>query len=148
VLEGHLGTRPLSFTVKLTQPTVLPVTVSFINATGNATEGWTIRADSRHTHLCAGRNDKTVPLSVISDTISEPNETFSLVLSDATNAIIDKAIGVANVLDDDVTLASTHKATFTDVDGELVTIKSQQGNPEGGGLLRSCRPVLCAVGAD
>ena len=41
--------------------------------------------------------------------------------------MIDDGTGLGTILDDDVTLVGTRKATFTDADGELVTIKVNKG---------------------
>jgi hypothetical protein len=50
-----------------------------------------------------------------------------VLLSNATDATIDMAEATGTILDDDVTLLGKRKATFTDVDGDRVTIKVSKG---------------------
>jgi len=66
-------------------------------------------------------------LNVPGDSAAEASETLSVLLSNATNAVIDDGSGLGTILDDDVTLVSARKATFIDADGELVTIKISKG---------------------
>ncbi len=128
VLEGHSGNRTVTFTVSLTAESALPVSVSYASADGTATAGvdYLALTPGMLTFL-PGETSKTVEVEVVGDTIAESSETFSVLLSDATNAVIDDATGIGTILDDDVTLTGKHTATFTDTDGELVTIKVSKG---------------------
>ena len=128
VLEGHSGTHAMTFTVSLSAPTALAVSVDFASADGTATAGSDYIALTPGTlNFAPGETSKTIAVDVLGDTVVEPSEIFSVVLSAASNAVIDDATGVGKILDDDVSLRGKHKATFTDVDGDLVTIKVSKG---------------------
>jgi hypothetical protein len=128
VLEGHSDSRSLVFDVTLSAPSALPATVNFARGEGTATNGTDYAALIPGTLTFApGERSKTVTIEVSGDTIAEPSETFSVLLSDASNAVIEDGSGLGTILDDDVTLASKRKATFIDVDGDLVTIAVSKG---------------------
>ncbi len=128
VLEGHSGTRAMIFTVSLSAETTVPVSVNFASANGTATAGTDYNALTPGTLTFApGETTRTITVEVRGDTAHEPKETFSVVLSEAMNADIADSTGIGTILDDDVTLAGPHKATFTDADGELVTVKVSKG---------------------
>jgi hypothetical protein len=128
VLEGHFGTRSLSFTVSLTAPTALPVSVSFTSANGTATAGIDYMAPIPGMLTFApGETSKTLTVDVLGDTVTEASETLSISLSDAIDAVIDGGTGLGTILNDDVTLVGKRKATFTDEDGELVRITVSKG---------------------
>jgi hypothetical protein len=104
------------------------VTVDFATADGTAASGLDYMALTPGTLTFApGEMSKTVTVEVIGDTAVEPTETFSMLLSEATNATIEQSSALGTILDDDVTLVGKGKATFTDVDGDLVTIAVSKG---------------------
>ncbi len=128
LLEGHAGTRPVTFTVSLTAASALPVTVDFMSADGTATSGTDYTAlPPRTLTFTPGETSHTITIEVVGDTMVEPSETFSVLLSDATHAEIEDGSGLATILDDDVTIVGKRKATFTDVDGDVATIKVSKG---------------------
>ncbi len=128
LLEGHAGTRPVTFIVSLTAASALPVTVDFMSADGTATSGTDYTAlPPRTLTFTPGETSHTITIEVIGDTMVEPTETFTVGLSDASNAEIDDGSGLATILDDDVTIVGKRKATFTDVDGDVATIKVSKG---------------------
>jgi hypothetical protein len=127
-LEGHSGTRAIIFTVSLTVPTALPVSVNFATAEGTATAGLDYTALLPGTvNFAPGETSKTVTVNVLGDLEAEAGETFSVSLAGGSNAVIYDAIGVGTILNDDVTIAGKRKATFTDLDGDLVTISVNKG---------------------
>jgi hypothetical protein len=128
LLEGHSGTRALTFTVSLSAESALSVSISFASMEGTATEGSDYIGLGPGTLVFApGETSKTIGIDVLGDTTVEASETFSIALSNATNAVIDDFTAIGTILDDDVTLTGKHSATFTDVDGELVAIKVSKG---------------------
>ncbi len=129
LLEGHSGSREMTFTVSLAVPSALPVSVDFESADGTALAGSDYTALTPGTLTFApGETTKTIGVEVLGDTLAETGvETFSVVVSGAVNAGIDVATGIGTILDDDVTLTGSRKATFTDADGEIVTIKVSKG---------------------
>jgi hypothetical protein len=128
LLEGHSGTHALTFTIDLATASVLPASVAYATSDGTAISGADYGALGPASLIFApGETHKTLSVEVLGDTAVELSETFSLVLTDATNALIEDGLAVGTILDDDVTLAGRHKATFTDIDGELVSIKINRG---------------------
>src|SRR5207253_2922130 len=102
VTEGNIGAKTMSFTVSLSGPARVPITVDFETADGTATA-----ADHDYVpqlgHLRFERGDTTKPvdISLNGDATSEPDETFFVNLRNASNAIIVRARGVGTILDDD-----------------------------------------------
>jgi hypothetical protein len=128
VLEGHSGVRPLTFMVSLVAPSALPVSVNFATADGSAIAGNDyIAVAGGVLDFAPGETSKNVTIDVLGDTIVDVNEKFSVLLSTASNAVIDDPTGLGTILDDDVTLRSKRLATFPDVDGDFVRIKVSKG---------------------
>ena len=128
LLEGHTGGRNLVFTAVLSAASGLPISVRFATADGNATPGADYMPISAgELEFAPGEISKTIDVSVLGDTIAEPSESFSVVLSDATHAVIDGPTAIGTILNDDVTLTGKRTATFKDVDGDRVTITVSTG---------------------
>jgi chitinase len=87
VKEGNVGTTPLPFAIVLSNPSVKPVSVEVATQNGTALAGEDFVALPPTTVTFApGETAKQVVVSVIGDTIAEPDETFTLVLSKPVNA--------------------------------------------------------------
>ena len=128
LLEGHAASHTMVFTITLAAPSALPVSVDFESADGTATAGVDYTAlEPGKLEFAPGETSKTIALDVLGDTAVEASETLAVLLANAVNAMIDDNTGLGTILNDDVTVVSAHKATFTDVDGERVTIKISKG---------------------
>jgi hypothetical protein len=101
VVEGAHGTRSARFTVSLSAPATRRVTFHLATADGTATAGSDFRSVSLEGSIEVGRTSTTVPVPVLADTVSEPNETFTLQLSGVTGATRGRTNGVGTILDDD-----------------------------------------------
>ena len=88
VTEGNSGSSNASFTVTLSAASGQTVTVAFATSNGTATAGSDYTATNGTLSFAAGETSKTIPVAVLGDTVNEPNETFTLTLSAATNATI------------------------------------------------------------
>jgi chitinase len=87
VKEGNVGTTPLPFAIVLSNPSVKPVSVEVATQNGTALAGEDFVALPPTTVTFApGETAKQVVVPVIGDTIAEPDETFTLVLSKPVNA--------------------------------------------------------------
>jgi hypothetical protein len=129
VLEGHAGTRSLSFPVSLAAPSILPITVDFTVVSGTASAGADYTALASGTlSFAPGETMQFINAEVFGDAIVESNETFSVVLANAANARIDDATALGTILNDDVTIRAPRRATFIDVDGDLVTVTTDKGS--------------------
>ncbi|HEY2395651.1 MAG TPA: Calx-beta domain-containing protein [Rudaea sp.] len=104
--EGNAGTSIATFTVTLDSPAP-PGGVSFQVDTGDAADTatggsdyQTISADNTHS-IAAGDTSTTIDVTIDGDTIYEGNETFSVKLSNITNATNATASAVGTIVDDD-----------------------------------------------
>ncbi len=103
VTEGNTGAVAATFTVSLLSPSTSTVTVDYRTANGSATEPADYEAVPLTTlTFTPDQISKTVTVMVNGDTIDEPDETFFLNLSNATNAAILDGQGVGTITDDDV----------------------------------------------
>ena len=109
--EGNAGAANFVFTVTLTsaQGSCLPVTVSYATANGTATAGsdyTTTNGTLTFTAPHASNSvTQTITVAVNGDTLVEPNETFFVNLSGATNATLTDAQGLGTITNDDSELA-------------------------------------------
>jgi hypothetical protein len=104
VTEGNLGTVNAVFNVSLSAAISEPVTVSYSTANVTASAGTDYVGTSGLLTFNAGETSKPITVIINGDTLSEPNETFFVNLTTATNATIAKGQGVGTILDDDLTL--------------------------------------------
>ncbi len=102
VTEGNSGSTNATFHVTLSAPSSQTVTVKYSTANGTATSGSDYTSVPLTTLTFApGQTTKAVTVAVKGDTLDEPDETFFVNLSAATNAIIVDSQGVGTILDDD-----------------------------------------------
>ncbi|MDV2450049.1 putative Ig domain-containing protein [Xanthomonas hortorum] len=102
VNEGNSGTTTATFTVSLSAASGQTVSVNYATADGTATAGSDYVARSGTLTFAPGTTAQGVAITVNGDTAVEPNETFSVGLSGASNASIARATGAGTILNDDV----------------------------------------------
>ncbi|WP_263625889.1 putative Ig domain-containing protein [Xanthomonas campestris] len=102
VNEGNSGTTTATFTVTLSAASGQTVLVNYASADGTATAGSDYVARSGTLTFAPGTTAQGVAITVNGDTAVEPNETFSVGLSGASNASIARATGAGTILNDDV----------------------------------------------
>ncbi len=103
VLEGNAGTTNAVFTVTLSAVSGQPVTVVASSADGNATTPTDYLALLPTTlTFLPGETSKTVSVAVNGDVTIEPNESFFVNLSLATNAIVADGQGLGTIINDDL----------------------------------------------
>jgi hypothetical protein len=115
VPEGNAGTSPATFTVSLSAAitaTCPSATVNYQTADGTARAGSDYVATSGSLTFAPGVTSLPVTVTINGDTVFEPNETFFVNLSGATNATIARGQGVGTILNDD---AAPAIATVKDV---------------------------------
>ncbi|QEL17641.1 Calx-beta domain-containing protein [Limnoglobus roseus] len=98
--EGNGGTAA-SFTVTLSAASTRTVTVNYATADGTATAGSDYAAAGGTVTFAPGETSKTITVAIVGDTTDEPDETFSVHLTGATNAAVATAVGTATLTDDD-----------------------------------------------
>ena len=107
VTEGNSGTVNANFTVTLSASSGQIVTVNYATANGTATAGSDYVSGSGTVTFPAGATTQTLTVAVNGDALDEPNETFFVNLSNATNATIADNQGQGTITDDDATPAIT-----------------------------------------
>jgi hypothetical protein len=101
ITEGNTGTTSASFTVTLSAASSQTVTVQYDTTDGSASAGSDYRTASGTLTLAPGQTSQTITVAVIGDRVPEPNETFFVNLSGATNATIADGQGVGTISDDE-----------------------------------------------
>ena len=100
VMEGDTGTSTLLFTVTLSAPTTLPVTVTAMSSDGTATSGSDYTTGTGFITINPGSTTGTFMVTVNGDTMNEADETVNVTLSNAVNATILDGMGVGTILND------------------------------------------------
>jgi hypothetical protein len=114
VTEGNTGTVNAVFTVTLSAVSGQTVTVNYATANGTASSSSDYTSRSGTLTFPAGTTTQTVTVPVVGDTLDEPNETFVVNLSNATNATIADSQGVGTIVDDDPPALSINNVTVTE----------------------------------
>jgi len=126
--EGNSGTTPMSFDVTLSSPATQTVSVSYATADGNATAGSDYTSANGTLTFKAGEKSKTINVSIVGDTAVEPDETFTVNLSNPVNATIAKGSATGTIQNDDHAVAQPGNYTGTDSQNELFAFTV---NPDG-----------------
>jgi uncharacterized repeat protein (TIGR01451 family) len=101
VSEGNSGTTNATFTVSLSQASVNDVHFDFATSNGTATAPADYSAASGSGTITAGNTSTTIVVPVKGDVLDEPDETFSVDLSNVTGATVLDGHGVGTIVDDD-----------------------------------------------
>ena len=101
VVEGNSGPTTANFPVRLSRASAKPVTVRYATADGTATAPGDYTATSGTLTFAAGDTSKTIPVTVQGDSVVEPDETFTLTLSNAANARLSTATATGTITNDD-----------------------------------------------
>ncbi len=105
--EGNTGGTSFTFTVTLSVPSSQTVTVNYATAAaGTATAGTDFTSASGTVTFAPGETSKTVTVTVTGDTTVESDETFTVVLSNPTNATIATGTGTGTITNDDTASAT------------------------------------------
>jgi hypothetical protein len=99
--EGNGGTTEAVFTVHLSAASAQAVTVGYATAGGTATSGADFMASSGTLSIAAGAISATITVPVVGDLLDEPNETFTVTLSNASGATIADGQATGTIVDDD-----------------------------------------------
>ncbi|HEX6163369.1 MAG TPA: Calx-beta domain-containing protein, partial [Vicinamibacterales bacterium] len=99
--EGNAGTANATFTVTLTGPSSQVITVQYATSNGTATAGSDYTAASGTLTFNPGVLSQTFAVPIAGDVTFEPNETFTVTLSNPANALITDGTGIGTILNDD-----------------------------------------------
>ena len=104
-----------SFTVSLSEPTSVDVSVDYEAESDSASRGSDFEASSGTLVFASGATSKTVSVATTEDADDEEDETFTLRLSNPQKATLDDATGTGTIEDDDEPPLT---ATFSEVPDE------------------------------
>jgi hypothetical protein len=113
VAEGDSGTKTLRFDVTLSNPSVQTVTVDFATANGTAMAGSDYVASSATLTIPPLATSATFDVSINGDITVEPNETFSVNLSNASNASSIVSSSATVTIDNDDASFQLSSASYT-----------------------------------
>lgn len=99
--EGNSGTSPLAFQVSLSPASAKAVTVRYATSNGTATAGSDYVATSGTLTFAPGQTSQTINVPIAGDLNIEPDETFSVTLSNPVNATIPADTGAGTIRNDD-----------------------------------------------
>jgi Calx-beta domain len=147
ITEGNSGSQSLSFTVRLSKADrKKTITVGYTTANGTATAGSDYTAVSGTVTIAAGRNSAILSVPITGDTAIENDETFTVNLSGAVNAVISDAQAIGTITNDDSTpslvpvfnsLPGAVAVAYLDMDGQVVS-----GTQWSGGATITARGVV------
>ncbi len=151
--EGDEGDSPtLSFAVTLDPAATLPVTVNWATSDGTAEAGTDYTAGNGSLTFNTGDETKTITVTVTGDDADEPNETFTVTLSNESGAILGDATGTGTITDDDdaptVTLVLTPASISENGGKSTVTASLDHPSSAATTVTVSAAPVDPAVGGD
>jgi hypothetical protein len=101
ITEGNTGTLNAVFTVTLSAAASQAVTLNYATLDGTATAGGDYVAKTGTLTIPAGQTSATIAVSVVGDRLAENSETFSLRLTNPTNAFIGDGFGLATIVDNE-----------------------------------------------
>ncbi len=118
------------FTVTRFLPSNETATVVFSTQNGTATAGQDFTATSGTLTFVPGTTVQLVTVQITNDTLDEPDETFSLVLSNPTGAELSAAAGTGTIIDDDVPVSVSVSSGSAD-EGQDVVFNVSLSAPSG-----------------
>lgn len=99
--EGNFGDVSVAaFTVSLSRPSAITVTVDFTTSDGTALAASDYVAQSGTITFAPGDTTQTISIDITGDSAPEFDETFSVILSNPSGAFLADTIGQATIVDD------------------------------------------------
>jgi uncharacterized repeat protein (TIGR01451 family) len=122
--EGHAGTTNANFNVSLSQSSSQVVTVDYATADGAASAGSDYMAAPGKLTFNPGETTKTISIIINGDVTVEPDETFTVTLSNPTNAVLGTSVGTGTIINDDAagTLQFSNTSYSADEGAGIATI--------------------------
>jgi hypothetical protein len=157
VVEGNANRRFLRFTVSLSWPAPAPITVQYATGAGgdSATAATDYIAKSGTLTFKAKARSKFVSVLVHVDTQVEGNETFTMALSNPTNASLGVGSATATIIDDDPPVGSRVSigdstvvescAGLKNPSSVMITLSGRLGSPEVVQVATAPMPTVSAV---
>jgi Calx-beta domain/FG-GAP-like repeat len=115
--EGNSGSVAASFAVTLSQPSNGTITVQYSTSNGSAIAGSDYTAASGTLTFAPGETGKTIAISVLGDTVVEPDETFFVNLSSPDGATLADGRGDGTIVNDDAAVSTLSISDVTKKEG-------------------------------
>ena len=121
VLEGHAGTKLLTFPITISQTRPADVTFDWVAASGTAVSPSDFTAASGTVTIPAGSTGTSIQIEVNGDMSVEAEETFTLTLSNpsASDVRLADATAVGTITNDDFPSVSVADATVIEAAGSI-----------------------------
>jgi hypothetical protein len=129
IIEGDSGMASAVFSVTLSLPGEQPITVAYATSPGSAVAPADYLPASGLLVFEAGQTTAVITVAVAGDTLSEPDETFLVSLSEPSNASLDRAQAQGTIRNDDGVRLFLPLVTVS-VEADLV-VKSLTPGPSG-----------------
>ncbi len=129
--EGNSSFHAVAFNVTLSAPSTKPITVQFATTPGTATDTGDFFQTAGTLEFGAGQTTKTVQVGIRADNTHEPDETFTLTLSNPTNSTVGDGAALGTILNDDPvpTLSILNSSAGEAVSGGVITARVRLSNP-------------------
>ena len=103
ITEGNAGTTVLNFPVTLTAASPVDVVITYSTTDGTATTANNdyVAVTNGTVTIPAGQLTGNLPVTINGDTTVEPDETFTVAISNATNAVLGAATATGTIMNDD-----------------------------------------------
>jgi hypothetical protein len=127
--EGHAGTTLMPFVVTLSAASGQTVTVDFATVSGTAQADSDFTAASGTVTFAPGETEQVINVTILGDTVFEPDESFEVHLANAVNATIADGVATGIILNDDEAPSGAvrMRLQITDLSGgDLTTIEVWQ----------------------
>ncbi|MCX7041842.1 MAG: FG-GAP-like repeat-containing protein [Gammaproteobacteria bacterium] len=103
VTEGNSGTSTVNFVVQLSSPMPNPITFDIATSNGAASAGSDYVARSQtNRFLDAGRTRLVFEVTINGDSSPEPNENFTVTVSNVSGAVLGDGSALGTIVNDDV----------------------------------------------
>jgi len=102
ITEGDSGEQTMTFTVTLSAPASLPVTMNYATINGTATSGEDFTPAAGALTFATGESTKTITVPILGDLEQEGTETFTVNLTNINNATVAKSTGTGTIIDNEI----------------------------------------------
>ena len=100
-IEAVASTNGMQFKLTLSGPSAQTISVDFLTANGTASAGFDYVGTNGTITFAPGITNASITVYSIDNILNQPNRTFSLLLTNAFNAIITNGTATGTIVDDD-----------------------------------------------
>jgi Ca2+-binding RTX toxin-like protein len=116
VVEGLTSPQSLSYTVSLSNPSTQTITVKYATANGTALGSSDYTTSAGTLTFNPNETTKTITIPILNDSSNEPDETFTLTLSNPTNATLGTNATTTTTITDTLRSSSVNTTLPTNVE--------------------------------